>query len=58
MDLDSILFFILLLIVAAFVLLAVLGLNSAINWLSKRAMQTRAAKAKDIAQHSVTVEVD
>ncbi|MBV9470557.1 MAG: hypothetical protein JOZ57_15060 [Abitibacteriaceae bacterium] len=38
--------------------LAVLTLIYTFNWLGKQAIQRRDTKAQDIAQHSVTVEVD
>jgi len=38
--------------------MAVLALVSAIKWIDDRTMQRRAAKARETAQHSVTVEVD
>ncbi|MBV9868865.1 MAG: hypothetical protein JO316_26260 [Abitibacteriaceae bacterium] len=45
-------------IVGGFVTVVLFGFASAANWLDKRAMQKRAAKAQEIAQHSVTVEME
>ncbi|MBV9471298.1 MAG: hypothetical protein JO316_25415 [Abitibacteriaceae bacterium] len=61
---DSFVFFILGLIAVGFVLLCgltyliVLGLIYSFNCLNNQATQRRAAKAQNIVQHSVTVEVD
>ncbi|MBV9469257.1 MAG: hypothetical protein JOZ57_08420 [Abitibacteriaceae bacterium] len=46
------------LLMCGFVYVALLALVLVTQWFGSQATQRRAAKAKDIAQHSVTVEVD